>query len=168
MSGIKWMYISKEGEVFKVPHPKDGMFKAIPQLASQTVLEVCLYYETKDRKPWKMLRVDFDRITLNNNGQYLSQSETHGSLRNFLEYGLITPEQLSEKQDPWVIPKAPVIPNKIEKEVLIHFLKDKYPLLWQNSPEAIEIAILNRKNVHNKYLSLIRTALALKKNRGKS
>lgn len=166
MSGVKWFYISNEGKIFNVPQPKHWVFKPILELANQWVLEVCLYYETKNRKPAHLISISFDRIKLDNKGQYrLTSDETNMKLRDFLEYGFTTAEELSKKTDPWSIPDAPIIPNQNEKDALIQFLKSQYPLLWNGCPQIIEKEIIQKEAIHKKKLELIRRAIKLKKSK---
>jgi len=97
MAGTRFLFISKEAQVYKVPIPKDFEYKAIPSLADQDVLEVILHYETRNRKPHKLICVSFQRLSLDNNGQYkLTDDEMNNRSRNFREFALHTPETLSE------------------------------------------------------------------------
>ena len=166
MAGFKFLYISGEGKVFKIAQPKDGVFKAVPELAGQPVLRVFLHYETKNRKPWRLTVLDFDRIQLDSKGQYhLTDDEMNARMRNFREYGYVTAEELSKKTDPWVIPNAPVVPNKVEKESLVKFIKIQYPLLWENSPETLEQTLRWKQSLHQKNLDLIKEAIKLRKSK---
>lgn len=59
MSGTRWLYISNDLKVHKVPNPKNSKFKPIKELAGQEVLKVLLYYETFEKKPSKLLLLEF-------------------------------------------------------------------------------------------------------------
>lgn len=64
MGGIKWLYISKENKIYKVPNPKNGRFKEIKELSEQDVLKVMLYYRTKNRKPDKLVWLNLIELLL--------------------------------------------------------------------------------------------------------
>ncbi|TVX94122.1 hypothetical protein [Paenibacillus agilis] len=70
MSGTKWLYINNKFKVYKVPNPINHKYKPIKELAEQEVLQLLLYYETYERKPSKLILMEFDRITLDSEGGY--------------------------------------------------------------------------------------------------
>lgn len=163
MSGVKFLYLSGE-EVYPIPIPKKFVFKAIPELAKKSVLEINLIYETCNRKPWRLIDIGFDRILLDEIGQYtLTDQEAHNGLYNFLNFGYTTPEELSKREDPSPIPKAIVVPDAKEKEVLIKYIKKKYPLLWENSPEVLERSIKSRTIIHSELKDMVKKASVIKR-----
>lgn len=159
MSGIKFLYITGEGEVYPIPTPKDSVYKVVPKLANESVLEVNLFYETKNRRSWRLIHVGFDRIQLDKYGQYtMTDEETSKSFFNFIHFGFATVKELTEREEPLAIPKAPVIPNVKEKVALISFIKRKCPFLWENSPQVVEQSIKSRQNQHSELISMVKKA----------
>jgi len=164
LSGVKFLYVSREGKVYSVPIPKHFVYKAIPELANQSVLEVNLMYETRNRKPWRLFHIGFDRILLDENGQYtLTDEEVNNGLYNFLNFGYTTAEELSKREEPLTIPKAIVVPDTKEKEVLIKYIKQKYPVLWENSPGVLEMSIKSRITGHSELVKMIKEASVLRR-----
>ncbi|MCO1603498.1 hypothetical protein [Desulfosporosinus nitroreducens] len=163
MSGIKFLFISGKGEVCPIPASKGSDYKAAPELANESVLVVELFYEVKNRKPWRLIHVGFDRIQLDEHGQYiLTLEERVSKFYNISHFGLATAEELSKREEPVTIPKALVVPNAKEKEALISFIKRKYPILWKNSPEAIEVSIQSRLNTHLDLVSLVKKSTVIR------
>lgn len=72
-------------------------------------------------------------------------------------------EELSKREEPIAIPKAPVVPNAKEKEALISFMKRKYPSLWENSPEAVELSIQSRLNTHSDLVNLVKRSTVIRR-----
>jgi len=164
MSGIKFLFISGEGEVYQIPASKGSVYKAVPRLAKESVLVVELFYEVENRKPWRLIHVGFDRIQLDGHGQYILAMEEGGSkFYNISHFGLVSAEELSKREEPIAIPKAPVIPSAKEKETLISFVKRKYPILWENSPEAVELSIQSRLNTHSDLVNLVKKSTVIRR-----
>ncbi|WP_379320269.1 hypothetical protein [Paenibacillus puldeungensis] len=68
-----WMqiFIPFNGDkIIKIPQPKNHKYKSVPELTNQNVPEAILYYKNKDRKPYQLLTVGFDRFRLDSNGNY--------------------------------------------------------------------------------------------------
>ena len=164
MSGLKFLFIGGEGDVYPIPASKGSAYKAVPRLANESVLVVELFYETESRKPWRLIYVGFDRIQLDGNGQYLQTMEERGSkFYNIIHFGLASAEELSKREEPIVIPKALVVPNAKEKDALISFMKEKYPILWENSPETIELSIQSRLNTHSDLVNLVKKSTVIRR-----
>jgi hypothetical protein len=164
LSGIKFLFISGEGEVYPTPALKGSVYKAVPGLANESVLVVELFYETENRKPWRIIYVGFDRIQLDGHGQYILTMEERGSkFYNISHFGLASAEELSKREGPIAIPKALVVPDAKEKEALINFMKRKYPILWENSPEAVELSIQSRLNTHSNLVNLVKKSTAIRR-----
>ena len=164
MSGFKFLFISREGEVHPIPAPKGAVYKAVPMLANESVLLVEMFYEVKNRKPWQLIRIGFDRIQLDEHGQYILTTEEMGNkFYNICHFGLASAEELSKREEPVAIPKAPVVPNAKEKETLISFIKGKYPLLWKNSPASIELSIKSRLNSHSDLINLVKKSTVIRR-----
>jgi hypothetical protein len=163
MSGIRWLFISEDYKVFRTYEPKNHTYKPIKELANQEVLEVILFYETKDRKPYKLLQVWFERLGLDSTGGYVINKEAKDrGLYNFIEYGFATPEDLANRDEPLSIPVAPITPTGSEKEALYKYLKDKLPALAEDAPFVVERCITSLKQNHQNYIDLIRQAKKLK------
>ena len=164
MSGIKFLFISGKGEVYPIPASKGSVYKAVPMLANESVLVVELFYEVKNRKPWQLIYIGFDRIQLDGHGQYrLTMEEIGSKFYNMSHFGLASAEELSKREEPVAIPKAPVVPNAKEKETLIRFIKRKYPILWGNSPAAVELSIQSRLNTHSDLVNLVKKSTIIRR-----
>ncbi|MDR3587524.1 MAG: hypothetical protein P4L59_19765 [Desulfosporosinus sp.] len=164
MSGIKFLFISREGEVYPIPALKGSVYKPVPRLANESVLVVELFYEVENRKPWQLIYVGFDRIQLDGHGRYILTMEERGSkFYNICHFGLTSAEELSKREEPIAIPKALVVPNAKEKKALISFIKTKYPALWENSPEAVELSIQSRLNTHCDLVNLVKKSTVIRR-----
>lgn len=163
MSGIRWLFISKDYKVYRIPKPKKHVYKPIKDLSGQEVLEVILYYETRDRKPFKLLTVHFDRLSLNAEGRYMMSDEDRDrSFYNVFEFGIGTPEELAKRDKPLAIPIAPVTPSSAEKEALYTYLGEELPELAKDAPIIVEKLIGYSKESHQKNINLIKQSKRLK------
>jgi len=164
MGGIKWLYISEENKIYKVPNPKNGKFKEINELSEQDVLKVMLYYRTKNRKPDKLVMVEFDRITLDSQGGYeVTDGRKRRMLQNAFQFIYNTPQQLADSISPFELPLAPSVPSNIEKKALYEFLNQNFPNLGNDAPAIVENAISSLKKIHQKKIDLIKEANKLRK-----
>ncbi|MFJ8102716.1 hypothetical protein [Lysinibacillus sp. NPDC096212] len=164
MGGIKWLYISEENKIYKVPNPKNGRFKEIKELSEQDVLKVMLYYRTKNRKPDKLVMVEFDRITLDSQGGYeVTDERNRRMLQNAFQFIYNTPQQLADSKSPFELPLAPSVPSNIEKKALYEFLNQNFPNLGNDAPAIVENAISSLKKIHQKKIDLIKEANKLRK-----
>jgi hypothetical protein len=164
MSGIRWLFISEDCKVFRTYEPKNNEYKPIKELASQEVLEVILFYETKERKPYKLLQVWFQRLGLDSAGGYVITDETRDrDLYNYIKYGFVTTsEELANRKEPLAIPIAPTTPTSSEKEALYKYIKEKLPALAKDAPFVVERCIKSIKQNHQNNIDLIRRAKKLK------
>ena len=55
------------------------------------------------------------------------------------------------------------MPTQFEKEALNTYLKNKYPVLLKNSPQAIELTINRLNEQHRKYIDLVKKANSLRR-----
>lgn len=163
MSGSRFLFVSKDNKVLRTSQPKNQVYKPILELAGQEVLEVILYYETRDRKPNKLLTVWFDRLNLDSSGKYVVTDDARKrAFFNYLVYGFVTAEELAKSDRPLAIPMAPIIPSVKEKEALYAYLKDKSPPLFKDAPFVVEKCIQALKDDHQSNIDLIRRASKLK------
>ena len=156
MIGCRYLLIS-DNKVIKIPRPKDSKFRFVPQLANKKVLEVILFYENKDRKPYQLLMVEFDRFRFDSNGIYEeTDTDRRRALHNFFEFGI--PSSLIKDEDrPISIPVPPIIPTDVEKELLYSYLTVKMPSLAKDAPYIVENRI---RSLKDKYAEFIRIAKA--------
>lgn len=89
--------------------------------------------------------------------------ERGSKFHNISHFGLATAEELSNREGPVTIPKAPVVPNAKEKEALISFMKRRYPILWENSPGAVEVCIQSRLNTHLDLVNLVNKSTVIRR-----
>lgn len=128
------LFITFKGQIYKVPNPRNGVFKEVQDLANSSVLYVCLAYEILNRKPFKTVQMWYDRININSNGQYIiTDEEIQKKMRNYKNFGF---EQIIEAAFDMNIPEipdAPALPNSVQKEGLRKYFQSKYSVLWKNS-----------------------------------
>lgn len=123
-----------------------------------------LYYETKDRKPERLLIVEFDRIRLDTEGVYeLTDEEMNKVMQNALHFIYATPQQLANSEGPVVLPVAPSIPSSKEKIALYAYLNNKIPSLGKDAPKIVENTIASLKNVHQEKIDMIKEAKVLRR-----
>lgn len=162
MSGIIHLYVY-DNKVFKIPSPKDRTHKAILELANKDVLYTYLVYTTKNRKPDTLTDVFFDKISLDNEGQYrLTKKEIDRKSFNFIHFGFQTIKSLSESEELWIIPQAPVIPNSQEISIILKYLFGNYPSLATNALWVIDSYIADVTQHHKKTIDMIKKAKKLK------
>ncbi|MCD9023455.1 hypothetical protein [Cohnella silvisoli] len=163
MGGTMWLFISKDLKVTKIPKPINQVYKPIPSLARQEVLEVIMYYETKSRKPSELMIVNFNRFRLDENGGYvITDFERRRAFHNFFEFGMTTPEEKAEEDQPLALPIPPVIPTIKEKETLYSYLKQKYSVLANQTPMVVENMINFSKETHRKHIELVKKAMKIR------
>jgi hypothetical protein len=163
MYGLLCVFID-DNKVYKVPKPKNNVFKAVSELSNKKVLFVELAYEIVNRRPYKLIRVSFSRVELDKLGQLdFEQLKRGPELMNLINYEFTTPKQLMERSGPLIIPLAPSNIYKEEKERLISYLKEYYPVLAKDCPLIMEQHIENKKNIYEKHIELIKKANKKKK-----
>lgn len=163
MYGTKYIYISRQSKVFKVPKPKGTKFKAISELAGQDVLRVTLCYETKDRKPNRLTFVEFERKSLDSEGAYeLTDDERMKAWHNASHFMYASPEDLAKRDGPLVLPLAPSIPTSKEKTVLYEYLDKNFTILRKDTPRIVEQTIISLQDTHQKMINMIKTANKLR------
>ncbi|MBK3495041.1 hypothetical protein JFL43_09245 [Viridibacillus sp. YIM B01967] len=139
MSGVKWLYISTENKIYKVPNPKNGKFKEIKELSEQDVLKVMLYYKIKNRRPDKLVMLEFDRITLDSEGVYeLTDKRQSKVLQNAFQFIYNRSQELANNKSPFELPLAPKVPSNNEKIALYEYLNKKFPNLGKDAPAIVE------------------------------
>lgn len=164
MTGIMSLYIAKDCTVHKIPIPNGKVYKPVPTLANEEVLFTLLYYETINRKPSNFILANFDRFQLNGEGGYeLTIDEIKKRYYNFDNYGFVNAELLSE-DNCIQIPQATILPTNKEKHALYNYIKEKYPSLWRNFPEALECYVKNCISNDLELKELVKKASILRNN----
>ena len=109
-----------------------------------------IIYETENKKPFKIVNMNFNKITFDKHGVYdVNNTSTSKNFQVKLEYIFSDFSNLDEiKALP--IPIAPSIPTDEEILIIKTYLDNKYPLLLKNSPRAIEDSIYRMKKIHKK------------------
>ncbi|GAU75433.1 hypothetical protein [Fusibacter sp. 3D3] len=167
MSGTRFLFITKDLQIYKVPMPRNYIYKAIPSLHNQDVLKVILHYETENRKPSKLVLVSFQRLTLDHNGQYeLTNDEIREGSRNFIEFAYHTPESLSETDQPLPIPTPVALPTQLEKDCLKAYIKKNMPQLVGAGFYIIEREVESRKKINLEHKNLVLNASKLRRKKG--
>ncbi|MFC9707272.1 hypothetical protein ACFTRD_03850 [Paenibacillus sp. NPDC056933] len=152
----RYLFISREGKVVKIARPKDHKYKSVPRLAGEDVLEVILYYRNKDRKPHKLLMVEFDRFHLDSQGNYKQTEEDRKrAIHNFLSFGMVDLLEGAEVEDkPLPIPVAPIIPTSAEKRLLYDYINEKLPNFSDDAPYVVESRIKSVKEKYEEFKSM--------------
>lgn len=149
---IKFLCILKD-QVVEIPVSKIKNGRMIKkELAGESVLKVEMIYETENRKPFKIVNMNFYKITFDKHGIYdVNNTSTSKAFQVKLEY-IFSDFSNSDEIKTLPIPIAPSIPT--DKEILIFktYLDKKYPSLLMNSPRAIEDSIYQMNKVHKKEL----------------
>jgi len=143
---VKYVFAFKDN-VFEIPLKQINESRFVkPELSNQTGLMMEIAYYINERKPYKIARIVFGKISLNDNGVY-DFEKTHISEENSikLEYSFAS---IYGEGKPLPIPIAPVIPTEKEIDIIKTHLNKKYPSLLQNSPHAITDSILRSKSIH--------------------
>lgn len=105
------------------------------KLANTTGLLTTIVYETKNRRPYKIVRTNFDRINFNENGIYsFSEQILSENFRIKFNYAIGGYDGLSTLP----VPIAPELPNKNELALLKSYINEKYPILLENDPFVLE------------------------------
>ena len=155
-------HISDNNEIHKVPKSYYGESKTIIQLANTTILEVVLGYEVLNRKPDKLINIEFNRCKINSLANIVDRNDS-SAIKNFMNYSLCTADELSlRKEIP--IPRAHTVQTEKEKQVLYDFLKNKYPVLWDDCPYITESHIKKLNEILAEYKELVKEAYLKKVN----
>jgi hypothetical protein len=163
MSGVKWLYISEDAKVYALPNPKQNDFKPVPELANKNVLMISVGYETHNKRPYRLISIQFDRVSLDHSGKFILTDEiVQSKLRNFLEFGSETAESLSIREEPLPIPDAPILPNEKEIEALKEYLKINYPALFEYCDYMIAIEIERQDVIYHKNLMILKEAAKIR------
>jgi hypothetical protein len=144
---LKYILVS-DNKVFDIPNSKNSEEKiTISELSNQYVLIMEMIYENKNRKPYKIIRIIYNRMQFDQEGVYTRDylSEENRVKLEYVMYPINT--QIGEKQS-LPIPKAPVTPSKGEIEIIKQYLNKKYPPLLINSPNAVENAVKQSEEKH--------------------
>lgn len=138
-----------DGVIHEVPIYKMKNGKMVkPELADKTVIMMEIVYETKDRKPFKIMRINFSKAYFDDRGIHDIESVSNSKEIGIkLEYIF---SDFSEEPNPLPIPIAPELPTEKEVALIVSYLNRKYPYLLINSPTAIEQAVSESKENHKK------------------
>ena len=166
MSSLRMILISEDSKVFKIPIPKEMVYKPVKQLSNQRVLQVTFYYETYDRKPSQLLKIYFDRIDLDDKGQYsYTDDERLRHFRNISIFTLQTPETYSDSTQEVTIPTASEVPTLKEKEAIINYFKDKMPQFYPQGCYILEKAIHESLERNEANKNFMKEVARLRKNK---
>lgn len=86
---VKYICINND-KVLEIPKSKIKRGKMLkPELANQTVKMIELIYETIDRKPGRIIRMNIDEVSFDNEGIYdIDDDSVSEKMRVKLEYAL--------------------------------------------------------------------------------
>jgi len=152
--GMKYLCVY-DGNVYEIPvyKIKDGKFPK-KELAGKTVIMMEMIYETKNRRPYKIVRIAFDRVSFDEHGIYdVGKDDTSKVIDVKLEYMY---SRYHKSTEPLPIPIAPVIPTDEEVNIIKEHLRKKYPVLYQNSSNVIEEWIQDAQEQHQKEIRMMK------------
>jgi len=164
-----FFYVTRDGEIYKLPYPRGREYNSVIELANAEVLAVTLVYSVKNKLPYSFVDVSFERIMLDGCGQYLqTDEEIFIKTRNYCTYSLVSAEELSSVKEPWAIPYAPILPTAFEKQVILNYLKHNYSVMFKRNEMIIEdkIVLLNKR--HRELINIIKRASAIRRKINKS
>ncbi|MBS4223321.1 hypothetical protein [Lederbergia citrea] len=134
-----------KNKIYEIPISKIKNGKMMKsELADQTVLMMEMIYETENRKPFRISRLNFQRVSFDTKGIYDVKAEA-ASEEFRIKLSFIFNDIVSEQLP---IPIAPCIPSNKEIQVLELYLNNKYPSLLINTPHAIKNLILRSIEIH--------------------
>ncbi|MGI2295570.1 hypothetical protein [Paenibacillus sp. GXUN7292] len=138
-------------KVYEVPEEKYKSGKMFE--AGSSILEMFLGYDTKNRAPYNLLCIWFNRTTYNPckqdeviyiyNGlmdELLSSDTLRQNLSNMLGIEVSAPIPRAKPKE--------VIPSLEELQSIKRFLNKKYPRLLENSPDILEYPTLKNQGFH--------------------
>lgn len=157
-----YLYVSDKKGVYKIPKSKynedgDLEFKKVKDLANEKVILIILFYETLNRKPYRLELVSFHRAQLDKDGGHaITQKVVDDTSRNFYNYAFCDADDLA-KRETIEIPIAPDnIPTEEEKKALYRYLNKKYPILMNDCPYFIEKNIKEIEEHYNELKELFK------------
>jgi len=155
---VSWMvfHISNNNEIHKVPKSYYNDEKTIIELANTTILEVVIFYKVLNRKPEKLINIEFNRCQIDSVANIIDRNDS-SALKNFLNYSFCTADELALHEE-IPIPRAYTIPTEKEKQVLYDLLEKKYPLIWNDCPYITESHIKKLSDLLAKYKELVKKA----------
>ncbi len=120
------------------------------ELSGETVLKMDMIYETENRKPLKIVNINFSKITFDQHGVYdVNNTSTSKNFQVKPEYvfsDISHPDEIMELP----IPIAPSLPTDEEILIIKTYLDKKYPLLLTSSPRAMESSIAWLEEIHKR------------------
>ncbi|MDN7246373.1 hypothetical protein QWY16_04200 [Planococcus shenhongbingii] len=163
MTGIRRLFLANDQRVFKVAHSQDEGNEGIEELANQRVLEVILYYETRNKKPYDLLVVEFDRLVLSSEGKEAGTCKEERIKRHhFFGIGFKTAEDLAAKKSPLSLPSAPIVPTLKEKEALYKYIEENLPSLSLEAPLVLEMNLKRLQLIYQNQVKLIKEAMKIR------
>lgn len=157
-----YLYVSGKKGVYKIPKSKynenyDLEFKKVKEFANEKVILITLFYETLNRKPYKLELVSFHRAQLDKDGGYaITQKVIDDTSSNFFNYAFCDADDLA-KRETIAIPVAPDnIPTEEKKKALYTYLNKKYPIFMNDCPYFVEKNIKEIEDHYNELKELFK------------
>lgn len=159
MSGYMVLHIS-DNSIFKISHLLFNNKKTVAKLTNKDILQAFIYYDTYNRKPSSLLLIDFDRLKIDSDSNIIySESEVYS---DYLIRHIIFSEKSPQLEKNIPLPRAPIIPNDIEKRLLYKFLNDNFPMLAEDCPYYVESYIKDKIRIHNKNKKIVKESYCIK------
>lgn len=161
--GIKVLCV-KNDKVFAIPvnQMEKNRTIVLPELAGQTVLKMLMVYQNKNRIPFQIEHIEFERITFDNDGVYdmnkVIKSEEFRARFQYVNRELheMLAKSNGNELNPLPVPRPTSNLETQEINSIKSYLKNKFPQLLKNSPNAIEQAIERELQIHNSQVQLMK------------
>ena len=155
---IRWMVldISNNNEIKKITKSCFDENKTVDRFANTTILEAILFFEVINRKPEKLVDILFHRYQVDKEANKITL-DNDAALHNFNNYFLSDADKLSLHEE-IPLPRAYLNPTYVEKQLLYGFLKQKYPVLWNDCPYVAESRIKKSNDMLAGYKDLVKEA----------
>jgi len=154
----KEFHLTGQGEVYNLPHSNPN--KAYKELAGRHALKVSMFYETENRKPAKLIKLDFERNMINSDGVVVINKKEDDLKEVFnLEFAFYSgPSDETNPKDRKVVPfpSPPTLPTKEESQALLNYIKKSFPLLAEGAPSFIQKTIDKYKEIHLEKIEFVR------------
>ncbi|MFL0198508.1 hypothetical protein ACJDU8_23550 [Clostridium sp. WILCCON 0269] len=154
MTSYMVLHITDNYKAYKISKRIYEMNKSTLKLANQNLLQVMLIYDTYNRKPSKLIKVEFDRITVDSNSFIIYSESSFEFENNTVNYIFSDANELA-LLNKLPLPRAPVIPNQHEKVSLYEFIDKKYPFFHNPCVYLTEQYINIKNNIYSKNKKLV-------------
>lgn len=153
-------------KIYKIPKKLYDQKKSLDILSNVEVFEIFLCYEVLNRKPHRLIKIDFSTRKLDDDSNINFQKDSPG-LDNFFNYDFCDSNALALHNE-IPLPKAYVKPTQEQSQLIYNYLKNKYLELAKDYPYILHQEIKEQEKITNDLKKLVKEAYIKKyKNRTK-